>query len=148
MNITLFFSIFLLFAPSCAFALQTHGGPEGLYIHLVSHVIFFIAMISLSVWVRRSGLRPVSAWRAISSGAVILACWNVWAFAGHVMEGMVGYGSYMGIDSGQIPCIKVTDWKGVIFYLLKLDHLLYFPAIYLFYVGLRRLRTRGDEGGA
>ena len=35
-----------------ALATQTHGQPEGLYVHQMAHVFFLISLISLSLSVR------------------------------------------------------------------------------------------------
>ncbi len=137
---------FLLFPLDYAYALQSHGGPEGVYIHLAAHIIFFTAMLSLSIWLRRTRLKPYTAWRAIAMGAFVLALWNVWAFAGHVLDGIILERGDLYLDQDQVPCLRIQSWENLLFYLLKLDHLLYLPAIWLFYVGLRRLRLYDASG--
>ena len=135
----------LLLWPGEALALQGHGGPEGLYLHLAAHIIFFVAMVSLAVWIRRSRLEPSGPWRLMAWGAVLMACWNLWAFTGHLLAGTITRGSPSPFDSGQGGCLRVEGWRCLLLYILKLDHLLSFPAILLFYLGLRRMGRR--EGG-
>ena len=82
----------------------------------------------------------------MACGAILMACWNAWAFMGHILADMIGEGGAQGLDPAQIPCLRIEGWRCLLFYILKLDHLVSFPAICLFYVGLRRIRLHSQEG--
>jgi hypothetical protein len=78
------FALFFVLAPAeHAFAIQTHGAPEGLYAHQLAHLFFILCMGSFAYRIRRSSLPKNQGWQLIVLGSILLIAWNLWAFTGH-----------------------------------------------------------------
>ncbi len=134
-------TVILLGLPSQAMALQPHGGPEGLYIHQGAHIIFMIAMISFALRIYKSPLTNKKAWRLMSFGAWLLALWNLWAFSGHILEEIISDSQLTKLAGDDTPYLQITSWKEVLYYFLKMDHLICLPAIFFFYLGIKAMSS-------
>ncbi len=71
----LFFSV--LFSVGTASATQAHGHSEGLYSHLIAHVIFLVAMVYFCFKLIRSGMHRHRGWGWIAWSAFFFSLWNV-----------------------------------------------------------------------
>jgi hypothetical protein len=130
----------LTLGPLPAFAIQTHGHPEGLYAHQMGHIIFLAAMIYVcwQIWQRHLGSRP--GFRCLFWACSLFAAWNLLTFWGHWAE--------EGLDPAAIDSragylfrqLHINDLNGLIYYLATLDHLILIPALWLFYLALRAFR--------
>ncbi len=132
-----FFSCFLL-QPENAWALQSHGAPEGLYVHQMAHVFFFLALVYLYWDIRRSSFSG-KGWVYLKVFCVFMLIWNIVAFVGHAVA--------LHIDAHIIPASgylhsriqgPITLHK-VVFFITKFDHVLAVPALFFLYVGMRSL---------
>ena len=132
-----FFSCFLL-QPENAWALQSHGAPEGLYVHQMAHVFFFFALVYLYWDIRRSSFSG-KGWVYLKVFCVFMLIWNIVAFVGHAVA--------LHIDAHIIPASgylhsriqgPITLHK-VVFFITKFDHVLAVPALFFLYVGMRSL---------
>lgn len=139
MKILLAALFLLLCAPRSAWALQTHGAPEGFYVHQGAHLLFIAAMISFAYRLRVSKLTIQKSWRWMYRGALMISLWNIWAFTGHIITLIVSPGSTLTIPGGGIPFLRMNSWREFAYYFLKMDHLLSLPAVMFFYLGLREM---------
>lgn len=122
-----------------AWALQTHAGVEGLYVHQGAHIFLAFSLLIFVLNIHRSRLARQRAWRLLSSGAILLILWNLWAFAGHQSAFAMPESSFI-MEKGHVtPSLLITSWQEVLYYLLQMDHLLCLPALLCFYAGLRIL---------
>jgi hypothetical protein len=133
--------ILLIFFPSVAFAIQEHGGPEGLHAHQMAHVFFAFSMGLLIYWLRRHRLVAVQGWRYIQYAALLLIVWNVQALWGHWLEESSGLIDTLrsGPMTLRITAAQGHEWLIAFYYLAKLDHLICVPALGFLFLGLRRL---------
>ncbi|MEG6550134.1 hypothetical protein V6C53_07860 [Desulfocurvibacter africanus] len=125
--------------PAPAWAVQPHGGPEGLYVHQLGHILFFAAVVKLWLLLRarfRAASRP---WRRMRWSAALFALWNVVAFTSHFFEVQVA----TAVDRGQVPPVWSAPGDAsllsYLIYLSSLDNLILVPAMLYFYLGLRGL---------
>lgn len=144
--LVLAFLMFGLGMPTAASATQTHGEPEGLVVHQITHLVFIFSMATLIYWLRQRKLVVETGWRYIQYAALLFILWNLDAFAVHFLDEQV--------DILQIE--KVGPWQLVIntragyetlaalYYLFKLDHLICVPAMLFLYLGLKRLLRDSD----
>ncbi|MDA3971704.1 MAG: hypothetical protein PF442_10175 [Desulfobulbaceae bacterium] len=137
---------------SSAWALQTHTGPEGLYVHQGAHIFLSFSLLIFVLNIHRSRLARQRAWRLLSSGAILLILWNIWAFAGHLSAFYMPESSFIMEPGHRTPSLLVTSWQEVLYYLFKMDHLLWLPALLFFYAGLKLLLKEftappQEEGG-
>jgi len=133
--------IITLFHSDIALATQTHGQPEGLYVHQMAHIFFIISMGILEFWLRQRNLVKEPGWKYIQLAAVLFILWNLIAFTAHFLDEQVGI---LQISKINLWHIKVTAAEGygklvLLYYLAKLDHLLCVPAMVCLYLGLKRL---------
>ncbi|VAW40563.1 hypothetical protein MNBD_DELTA04-1324, partial [hydrothermal vent metagenome] len=66
-----------------ALAVQSHGAPEGLYVHMLAHVFYFAALLFL-LWILRK--RPPghsAAWRNFKLALIFFLLWNTDTFIVH-----------------------------------------------------------------
>jgi hypothetical protein len=124
--------------PENAWALQSHGPPEGLYVHQMAHVHFVLALGYLYWDIRRSTFTG-KGWRYLQWFCVLMLVWNVLAFvghavAGHIDENMISATSYLQARiQGPITLHKL------IFYIARFDHFVAVPALFFLYIGMRSL---------
>jgi hypothetical protein len=72
-----------IFFPTTAWATQTHGGLEGLYVHQFAHLFFAFSMGLLIYWLRIRQLVASAAWRSIQYAALFFIAWNCDAMVSH-----------------------------------------------------------------
>ena len=125
-----------LFDPGPVYALQAHS-YIGLYVHQAAHLFFFLAMLSFTFRIHRFGLNRQPEWRWISKGAWLLAFWNIWAFSGHILELYIPADYVRLLDGELVPSLAISSWREVVYYLLKMDHLLCVPSVLCFFIGIK-----------
>jgi hypothetical protein len=122
-------------------ATQTHGEPEGLFVHQLAHLFFIFSMGFLIYWLRQRKLVKQKAWRYIQYSAILFILWNVDTFSVHLMDEQVLLIQIRQLDTWHLQIDTATGCRylGFIYYIAKLDHLLCVPALLCLYLGLRRL---------
>lgn len=142
------FVYLLVFAASPALATQTHGDPEGLYVHQLSHAFFLFSMGLLVYWIRTRGLGANPGWRYIQYAAMLFMVWTVDAFFAHFMDEHFALVHVTRVDAWHIRIESESTGKAILYYLLKLDHLWCVPALMFMYAGLRRLDRESRQNPA
>jgi hypothetical protein len=138
--------------PSAAWAIQAHGGVEGVYAHQMAHLFFAFSMGLLIYWLRKRRLVSLRGWRYIQYAALCFIFWNGDAFLGHWLEEQSGLVAYqrIGLMHISLSMAQGYEWVGPLYYLVKLDHLLCVPALMFLFLGLRWLLRAsappGDDG--
>lgn len=128
---------------SPALAVQTHGEPEGLVVHQISHLFFIISMATLAYWLRERRLTASGGWRFIRYAALLLILWNFDAMIAHLLDEQTQVVRIITVDPGRIRIVTSNgnEMLGFLYYLVKLDHLFCVPALVFLYLGLRRLAS-------
>lgn len=122
-------------------ATQTHGEPEGLYVHQFAHLFFIISMGTLEFWLRQRNLVQEPGWKYIQLAAIFFIVWNLDAALVHLMDEHL---DILGITKSDLWHIQIESVQGhyslpILYYVLKLDHLFCVPAMFFLYRGLRSL---------
>jgi len=138
----------ILLSAAPVLATQTHGAPEGLYVHQMAHLFFIISMGSLEFWLRQRNLVEKQGWKYIQIAAMLFILWNIDAMLVHFMDEHL---DIIGISKIDFWHIRIESLQGqyslaVLYYLFKLDHLLCVPAMFFLYRGLRCLVIDADGG--
>ena len=122
-------------------ATQTHGQPEGLYVHQIAHLFFIISMGILEFWLRQRNLVREPGWKYIQLAAVLFILWNLNAMAVHFLDEQIQWLQVRTLDEWQISITVIEGSSSLawIYYILKLDHLLCVPAMVCLYLGLKSL---------
>lgn len=137
--------IALLLVPGHAWALQPHSAPEGLYVHQMSHLLFTGALIYLYWHTRRTPELSNKGWHYLQMFCILFAGWNMLALVGHEAIKFLSTADFINKSSwneqiaGPITPIKM------LYYITKMDHLLYVPAMLALVVGLRTLSKDAAE---
>ncbi len=136
----------ILMQTDTAWATQTHGEPEGLYVHQMAHLFFIISMGILEFWLRQRNLVLEPGWRYIQLAAVLLMLWNLDAIIVHFLAEQVDLLKMGTVDLWRIKITYAEGNKGIaiLYYLAKLDHLLCVPAMYCMYLGLKKLFEQSE----
>lgn len=137
--ISLSIVIFTLCTGASVHAIQSHGAPEGMYVHQVGHLLYALAMVGFAFSIRKSRLTGIKGWKLISIGAILLACWNIWAFCAHIIDTAVP-GSHFIVNSSGIKTAIIADSRlDYFYYIFKMDHLICVPALLVMYIGLKKI---------
>lgn len=140
----LFFTVSLLlsgvFLPEDALAFQPHD-YSGLYIHQLAHFFLIVSLFFFAVKARQTRLASLRAWQYIIAGTWLLMLWSGATMVGHFLDPNIGEDALFLPPGANIPLLRLTGWQEGLYYLLKLDHLIAVPAMFLFYRGLKLLRA-------
>lgn len=131
----------LILWPASAWATQTHGGLEGLYVHQLAHLFFAFSMGLLIFWLRKRRLTVSVGWRYIQYAAFFFIAWNIDTMTSHWLLEQSGLIDVRNIAALKMHVVTAEGWRWLsqVYYLTKLDHLLCVPALIFLFLGLRRL---------
>jgi hypothetical protein len=138
--------------PASAWATQTHGGMEGLWVHQAAHLFFAFSMGLLIFWLRKRSLTVSQGWRQIQFAALFFIAWNLDTMASHWLQEQSGLIEVYNAAPLKIQIVTAENWHWLsqIYYFTKLDHLLCVPALVFLFLGFRRLlqdALHSDQGG-
>ena len=120
-----------------AMALQTHGAPEGIYVHQMAHILFISALAYLSWHTRRTQETSLKGWRFFQIFCIFLICWNALAFTGHLTFEHLQESDFMAEDDWQARLAPPITFIKALYYLTKMDHFLLVPALIALVLSLR-----------
>ncbi len=135
------FLFFFLFFPQPSFALQVHPYPEGLYVHQLGHLFFVSCMTVFIYRLYRRQLNVQYGWNYFFYGSIFLIIWNIWAVVGHWVALHIAKDQIVLKPGEIVPYLFVNSFLDGLYYLLAFDHLFCVPALFLFYLGLRNMRS-------
>jgi hypothetical protein len=123
--------------PGEALALQVHGEPEGLYVHQMAHLHYIVALGYFYWDIRRTSFTG-RGWRFLQMFCVLMACWNTLAFTGHLAGLYLDPQSLLQTDCYlQTQLLSPFTLNKYLYFITKLDHLIYVPALFCLFFGLR-----------
>ena len=131
--------------PGNAWAVQSHGAPEGLYVHQLAHIFYTCAMCYLFWDVRRSEFKS-KGWRFLQIFCVFIVLWNIVAFTGHSLSSHLDASEFT--HEGGYLTTRLQgpfDTVKILFYFAKLDHLFSVPALYFLYRAMKSLYEKSCE---
>ena len=129
-------SVLLSVHPQAAWAVQAHGGAEGLVSHQLGHLLFVIGLVTLLVRIHDHKLVDIG-WREFKFFLWLLLFWNLQTFSGHWMREVASDLNFVK-SNGQVVSYHITNIFDFFFYLTRLDHLLLVPAFLFLFLALRR----------
>ncbi len=122
--------------PTPAWAVQAHGGAEGLVSHQIGHILFFIGLLSLLIRLYQRRLSD-AGWREFKVFLWLMILWNILTFSGHWMREIVVMDKFIK-GNGHIAGFQATSTFDLIFYATRLDHIFLVPALCFLLMALRR----------
>ena len=128
-------TIGLILVASPAWAVQNHGGAEGLVAHQLGHLAFVGGIMVLLYYIRHNRLND-AGWRFFSLFFWLLLAWNSMAFTNHWLHNHIPPDHFI-VNNGHCSAMTITNLTDLIFYLSAFDHLLLVPALLLLLLALR-----------
>ena len=120
-----------------SWALQSHGAPEGIYVHQMAHLLFMGALGYLYLHTRKSPAIKSKGWKYLQISCFFLITWNIIAFTGHQAFEHLSPADF--IDKGNWKeqlAPPITGIK-VLYYITKMDHFLNVPGLFALVISLR-----------
>lgn len=141
-RLTVFFCLGWCIAPDNLFAIQTHGGNEGVVVHQLSHIFFLVSMGTFIYWLKEGRISDHTGWRFIIWFALLMGLWNLDVTLMHFLDEQSRWIEIVTDSPWRIIITGRTGspWLPIVYYLGKLDHLICVPALFFLYLGLRRIR--------
>jgi hypothetical protein len=143
--ITLFLPLVLFLSPDQAWAIQSHGTTESIYVHQLAH-LFYAAALGYLFWDVGRNAFPGRGWRYLQIFCVLMILWNLLAFSGHWLGLHIAdsdiihpSGYFSSQITGPLSAIKL------IYFSASLDHLLSVPALIFLFLSLRSLYHTSEE---
>lgn len=130
--------LMLLTAVVPAWAVQTHGGAEGLVSHQLGHFLYTVGMAYLLVRIYRIRLQT-SGWQEFKVFLWLIIIWNLVTFFGHWMDELVSPAKFVRSVSG-ISTFNAESLFDFVYYATRLDHLVLVPAFVFLLMALNKWR--------
>ncbi len=121
-----------------AWAVQSHGEAEGPVVHLMAHLLLFVALLLLLIVLHTRPPDNGLSWKALKLSLVFFILWDLdhlfihW-FAGHMFADVRGSGASLVGDY----FVGTRTLLNLLYYLGRFDHLLCVPALWFFTSALR-----------
>ncbi len=128
----------ILFSATPALAVQSHGAPEGLYVHMLAHVFYFAALLFLLRILRKRPPGHSAAWRNFRLALVFFLLWNTDTFIVHWLYSRLPDTAFTGQSLRDYQLVGPLTPARWIYYLGRFDHLLCVPAMFFLVLSLRR----------
>jgi hypothetical protein len=129
-----------------AWALQTHGGSEGVVVHQLAHIQYLGALGYLLWDIRRSGFAGVG-WLYLQRFCWLMMIWNGIAFIGHFAQMALPDGA-ISTEDGYLSALLLlpVSFGHWIYYVTALDHLVITPALFFLFLAMRSFsRTAASD---
>jgi len=120
-----------------AWALQTHGGSEGVVVHQIAHIQYLGALGYLLWDIRRSSFAGIG-WRYLQGFCWLMMIWNAIAFVGHFAQ-MALPEEAISTEDGYLSALLLlpVSFGRWIYYVTALDHLVITPALFFLFLAMR-----------
>ncbi|MBW1635467.1 MAG: hypothetical protein JRC87_05705 [Deltaproteobacteria bacterium] len=123
--------------PGQSMALQTHGAPEGMYVHQMAHILYMAAMGYL-YWDTKRSTFPGRGWIYLRIFCFFTILWNFLAIMGHAATQHLHPGDFTHVNGYLFSKVNMPlTFVKFIYYTAKLDHLLAVPSMFFLYMSLR-----------
>jgi hypothetical protein len=131
------FCLLLFCGADSAWALQSHGPPEGIYVHQMAHVLFMASLGYLYWHTRRTQELTSKGWKFLQIFCVLLFFWNVLAFSGHEALEHLKATDFIYKNTWQERLVTPITFIKALYYITKMDHFLVVPALAALVISLR-----------
>ena len=110
-----------------AWAVQSHGGAEGLVSHQIGHTLFFSGMIYLLVRIYQASLNG-PGWFEFKSFLWLIILWNLLTFIGHWLHEIVETKNFV-LEDGHTAGFTINTFADFIFYFSRLAFIMLFRGL-------------------
>lgn len=132
------FLVLLFFStPENVWALQSHGAPEGRYVHQMAHLLFTGSLLYLYWHTRHTPALASRGWKYLQIFCILFVFWNILAFIGHEAFGHLTSDDFIDKNGLKEHITGPITFVKLIYFITKMDHLLYVPALLALVISLR-----------
>jgi hypothetical protein len=134
-------AVSLILLPESSYATQIHASSEGIITHQAGHFFFLFSMVTLILTISGKKLSSQKGWRLIQYSAFFFVLWNLDAVVAHFLDNQIHAVKIENISLWTLDIVTYNDSQllGLVYYILKLDHLLCVPAMLFLYKGISSL---------
>lgn len=136
----------LLFNPSVAHAVQVHGAPEGIYVHMMAHILFAAAMFFLIYTLQRHPLVRCPGSPYLKLSLFFFLLWNINAMVVHILGLNLPENAITGASLFTQRLEGPLTWQRWLYYITRNDHLLCVPAMWCMMLFLRTIEKEARNG--
>jgi hypothetical protein len=136
-NIIVLLTLLIFSSPADAWALQSHGAPEGHYVHQMAHLLFMGSLLYLYWHTRHTPVLASRGWGYLQLFCILFFFWNTLAFVGHEAFGHLTSDDFIDKNGLKEHIAGPITFVKVIYFITKMDHLLYVPALLALVISLR-----------
>ena len=129
-----------------AWALQTHGAREGIYVHQMAHILFTAALAYLYWHTRRTQETTSKGWKYLQIFCIFLILWNLLAFTGHEALHHLAPSDFADVHNWRERLIAPVTGVKALYYVTRMDHFLVVPALWALVVSLKSFYLEAKEG--
>jgi len=133
---TTFIMLAIVLVAKPAWAVQAHGGSEGLVSHQIGHILFATGMGYLLFCLRRMRQKG-SGWIEFKMFSWLLIFWNLTTFTGHWMNEFIEKDKFT-MDHANTLFFNIESFPDAIYYLTRLDHFILLPSFVFLLIALRK----------
>lgn len=137
--------VFFMGQPAMAWAVQQHGGAEGMVSHELGHLLFIVGMVFLLYRMNHSETQRLTkgiGWFEFKLFIWLIVLWNLLTFYGHWHEELISIDKFVLVN-GQRAGFIISRPLDVLFYFSRMDHLVLLPAFLCLLLALRKWRQQG-----
>ncbi len=129
------FPLFVPLLPTPAWAVQIHGGAEGLVSHQIGHLLFLTGMGYLLWRIGRRKNLQAPGWRSFRLFLCCIILWNLTTITGHWLDQAVT-AEHFTRSGTMITSFTASGLADLLYYATRLDHFLLVPAFLFLYLAL------------
>ena len=126
----------IILDPVPVWAVQTHGGAEGLVSHQIGHILFVLGMVYLLFRIYAMKITG-RGWMEFKFFLWLVLLWNVITFTGHWLDEYVLKDNFARFN-GVVVSFHIDSFADGLYYLSRLDHLVLVPAFFCLLVSLHK----------
>ncbi len=128
--------VILLFTANPVWAVQSHGGAEGLVVHQIGHLLFAGGMAYLLFHLHRINSNKYD-WFEFKTFLWLIIAWNLLTFSGHTLSESIDKAKFI-FQNGELVAFSIESFADFWFYLSRLDHLLLLPSFVFLLLAIRK----------
>lgn len=139
-NLSALVSFLLLVLSDTAWAVQQHGGAEGLVSHQIGHFLFISGMFYLLYRLHVSSPSG-PGWKEFKLFVWLIILWNFLTFYGHWHRELIDPAKFLQVNS-KTAGFMISGPMDIMFYFSRLDHLILLPAFFCLLAALIKWRKQ------
>lgn len=138
--------IFIFLCPDKLFAIQSHGGSEGIIVHQIGHIFFLLSLCALFYWLRGKWFLKEKSKFYFQLFGFFLIIWNLDVILMHFLDEQLEVISFVRRNFDfLVESTTGSRWLEYLYYFGKMDHFLCVPGLFFLYKGLTYMESERED---